>query len=93
MDMSDSPEWASQQKSSVGLFSAEEREGDSSWTGDQGLKHLSSEHKCVPNQSGIFTFFFAQLALTFTLAANETKRRRVMRVRVLIRGFRRKLIS
>lgn len=70
----------------------EECEGDSTWTGDRGLKHLSSEHKCVPNQSGIFTSF-SQLVLTFALAANETKQRRVMRVRVLIRGFRRKLIS
>lgn len=76
----------------MGLFSVEECEGDSTWTGDQGLKHLSSEHKCVPNQSGIFSFF-AQLVLTFTLAANETKQRCVMRVHVLIRGFRRKLIS
>lgn len=78
----------------MGLSSAEECEGDSTWTGDRGLKHLSSEHKRVPYQSGILNFFFSsQLALTFTLAVHETKQRRVMRVDVLIRGFHRKLIS
>lgn len=40
-----------------------------------------------------FFFFFSQLELTFTLAANETKQRSVIRVNVLIRGFHGKLIS
>lgn len=78
--------------STVGLFSAEECEGDSTWIGDQGPKHLSSGHKWARIKAG-FLPFFSHLGLTFTLAVNETKQRRVIRVNVLIRGFHRKPIS
>lgn len=52
-----------------------------------------SAKKNVQVSSSSSFFFSSQLELTFSLAVNETKQRRVIRVDVFIRGFYRKLIS
>lgn len=65
------------------------------------LVHITDRNTCLEKIrkekcSGFFfffLFFFSQLELTFSLAVNETKQRRVIRVDVFIRGFYRKLIS
>lgn len=80
------------------LFDAAEceSEGLTSIGAHHGSKHLSGKNP----QRKMFRFllllpffFFSQLELTFSLAVNETKQRRVIRVDVFIRGFCRKLIS
>lgn len=63
-----------------------------------GSLHITDWNTCLRSRnpqskmSGVF-FFLPQLELTFTLAVNETKQRRVIRVNVFIQGFYRKLIS
>lgn len=81
------------EKNSLSLLDVEECYGeDLTWISEHhGFKHLSSTHDpAKPNVPG---FSFSQLELTFTLAANETKQQRVIRVSVFVQGFYRKLIS
>lgn len=65
-----------------------------------GSLHITDRNTCLGSrnptkQNVLFFFSFSLLPLevTFTLAANETKQRRVIKADVFIQGFYRKLIS